>query len=350
VRIGPEQQAGHEGQPGEYREGRDPEAEARIAAAKGVGEPSPQPGARGAGEPGDESEPGADLAGPQVMDADQEGRRPGRHAVARERGEGRAEGEVAEAPQAPEEAEHLAHPGQCLVVGASLREASQRLPHREAQECCDHDARKADGEEGRAPVEDLVQPAAGQVPEGGAEVDARGVHGQGRGAPLGREVVREQRVGGRAACGLADAHPDAGEGQLREALGQTREGGHGAPQDGAGGDHAAPWTPVGEAGDRDPGERVEDREGEAGEQPHRSVGHPELLLDRLDQDVQDLAIHEVEHVNREQERQHPVRVGAGRRFEGGAPGARRGHGALRSPGSRGCAPAGARGRARSPSR
>ena len=55
--------------------------------------------------------------------------------------------------------------------------------------------------------------------------------------------------------------------------------------------------PVGEARDRNAEQRIEQHEAEAREQAHRGVAERKLLFDRLDQDVEDGAVEEVQRID-----------------------------------------------------
>ena len=116
-------------------------------------------------------------------------------------------------------------------------------------------------------------------------------------------------MGRRAQRCLADPHADAGEGELHEVAGQTGQGGHRTPDDDADDHDVSPAASVGPACDRNPGRRVEECEGEARQQAHRRVGDLEILLDRLEEDGEDLPIDVIDHVEQDEQREH----GAGAR-------------------------------------
>ena len=69
---------------------------------------------------------------------------------------------------------------------------------------------------------------------------------------------------------------------------------------------------VGQASDRQARRRVEHREGRAGQEPHHRVRRAELLLDRLQQHREDVAVEVVERVHREEREEHVAGVGARR--------------------------------------
>ena len=119
----------------------------------------------------------------------------------------------------------------------------------------------------------------------------------------------------RAAAGLSHADADAEEQQHREALRRAAQGGHEAPYQERRRDHLRTRGAVGQPGDRDAEGGVEDGEGESGEQPELGVGEPEVALDRLLQDGDDLAVDEVEDVDDEEDAERvPTIAVAGGRF------------------------------------
>ena len=167
---------------------------------------------------------------------------------------------------------------------------------------------RAEQEERRAPIEVLAQIAAEEIRQRGADVDAPGVDAERGGPPVGREVVRDQRVGGRAARRLPHADPDARQRELREVAGEPRRHRHGAPDREADGDDGAAVAAIGPARDGNAREGVEEREREADQEPHGRVGYAELGLDRPDEDREHLAIDEVDDVDHEEDREDVVGV------------------------------------------
>jgi sugar phosphate permease len=63
---------------------------------------------------------------------------------------------------------------------------------------------------------------------------------------------------------------------------------------------------VGEARDRDAEQRIEQHEAKACQQVHRGVAERELLFDRLDQDVEDGAVEEVQRIDDGQQAKHVI--------------------------------------------
>jgi hypothetical protein len=118
---------------------------------------------------------------------------------------------------------------------------------------------------------------------GGAARDA-----QCPGAPLGREVVGDHGMRGRTAPGLADADTDPAGEEQREARRRTAEHRHQTPEREARREHRLARRAIGDACDRAAGRRVEEPERRAGQEAELPVGEPELCLDRLEQDREDL--------------------------------------------------------------
>jgi len=166
-----------------------------------------------------------------------------------------------------------------------------------------------------------ADPAAGEVADHHADRDPEVVDGEGGRAALRGEEVGDERVGGRAAGGLADPHADPREGELHEVLGEAAEARHHAPDRETDRDDRAAHAAVGPTRQRDPERRVEDREGEPGQEPHLGIRRAERGLDRLDQDRQNLPVDEVHHVDEKEDPEHVVRVAgielAGRGRTGG---------------------------------
>jgi len=102
---------------------------------------------------------------------------------------------------------------------------------------------------------------------------------------------------------------------LRQA---ERRGGR-APQRHADGDDPLAIIPVGEPGDGDGDRCIEGRKGQAGQQAESAVRDLQVLLDRLQQDAHDLAVHEVQRVANEEHADHVLRGlrGGGRKVRRG---------------------------------
>ncbi|MHC2536531.1 hypothetical protein ACVJMY_006100 [Bradyrhizobium diazoefficiens] len=90
------------------------------------------------------------------------------------------------------------------------------------------------------------------------------------------------------------------------ARGRAAQRRHRAPEREGHGHDVAPVEPVGGARDGDAEQGVEQREAEACEQAHHGVAEGKLLLDRLDQDVEDRAVEEVQRVDDGEQPQHVI--------------------------------------------
>jgi hypothetical protein len=130
---------------------------------------------------------------------------------------------------------------------------------------------------------------------GGAE------NGEGERSPHPPEQVRDDRVGGRHAAGLARSHQEARQRQLPDIGDEAGERRHQAPEGEAKGDDVAPVPAVRRPGDRDAQDRVEENEGEAGDQAERGVGGLHLRLDHRQSEAEDRTIEIVEHRDQAQE-------------------------------------------------
>ncbi len=115
----------------------------------------------------------------------------------------------------------------------------------------------------------------------------------------------------RRAPRLADAHPDPRQQQLPEILRQPAQRRHPRPYRKCDGDEAGAMggRAVGETGDRYAQHRVEQRKGQPGHQPDLGVIQIQIACNRLGQDVDDLAVDEIEDIDRQQDPQgHPCRL------------------------------------------
>ena len=143
----------------------------------------------------------------------------------------------------------------------------------------------------------------------GAEHEADQVAGRGRShedcerpAALGRvEVVGDQRLGGRNCTRLTGADAHAGQSQLPEGLRHAAERRHRAPDDQRHRNDEPAITAVGPACDGNAEGRVEESEGEAGQQAQHRVGDLELGLDGLEQYRDHVAVDVVRHRHQEQD-------------------------------------------------
>ena len=167
--------------------------------------------------------------------------------------------------------------------------------------------------EGRPPVEGFVQPAPGQGTDSRTDRDAEGVDREGRRPTLGGEIIGDQGVGGRTATRLANAHPDAGHGQMDEIARQARQRGHRTPDQDRQGDDPGSSSAIRPARNRNAEHGIEGREGNSRKKAQGCIGYLELLLDRLEKNRENRAIDEVEDVDDHEQTQrvprHRVRDG-----------------------------------------
>lgn len=108
-------------------------------------------------------------------------------------------------------------------------------------------------------------------------------------------------MGRRAAAGLPGGQAHARRYELEIALGEATQRRHGAPEGQRQGDDIAAVAMVGPAGDGNSGDRVNDCEPGAAQQPQLRVAEAQVGLDRFLQDDQDLPVDEVESVDEGQD-------------------------------------------------
>ena len=144
-----------------------------------------------------------------------------------------------------------------------------------------------------------------------AKVEPRRIDGErGRLLPF-REIVGDQRIGGRAGGGFTDADAHARKGQGELVIGEARQRRHRRPQGEADREqlHAAPI--VREPAERNTEQRIEDRERSAAEEAEVRILEPEVGLDIDREDAQDLPVDEIEDIDDDQHEQHVPAIAAG---------------------------------------
>jgi hypothetical protein len=165
-------------------------------------------------------------------------------------------------------------------------------------------ARAGPGQRGAHAVVPVLQEHAAQHHRGGsAQERAREVGAQRGGAVLLGEHVGQQRI--RAGIGhrLADTHADAGKGQRGEAARRAAQRGHHRPQRDTESHQLAARQRVGNPAHGDADDRIEHGKGRPQDEAEVGVVEPEIGLDRLGEDRDDLPVEVVEQVRRGHEDQ-----------------------------------------------
>jgi hypothetical protein len=190
----------------------------------------------------------------------------------------------------------------------------------------EHQARQADGEEGRPPAfhaagsarqgkTDRVpvgqQQAAEHQGEGAAEVGADQIGAQhGRAVPR-REIVGQQRVGAGIGRRFPDADPDTRRRQVGETHSEAGRRRHGRPEGQARRHQLGAAEGVGDPPHGDADDAVEHREGRTEDEPQIGVGELQVLRDRMRQDRDDLPVDIVEEVRHHEHAEGVIGVGWG---------------------------------------
>ena len=145
-----------------------------------------------------------------------------------------------------------------------------------------------------------------------AEIDAAGIDGERGGTLRLRKIILQDREGGRAGARLADADADPRERKLAEIGGGAGKGSHRRPETEPDRQRADPVPAIRQPGERQPEQRVEQREGRAEQQPHLRIGQAEIGLQIRREDRDDLAIDEVECIDDREQSQHIPAIAADR--------------------------------------
>ncbi len=164
------------------------------------------------------------------------------------------------------------------------------------------DARDPGAEEEAAPAEGRER-ASGAEPAGGERAQ-RGPHGQDAeraAAPLGRDVVHEQRAVRRSRRRLTEAHGETGRQEGGEASHRGAGGGGRAPEGDAGRVDRAAREPIGAAAEHEPAQEVGEGEGHH-EPAELRVAEREVCADGVDRDGQDLAMEEFDEYREREQR------------------------------------------------
>jgi hypothetical protein len=184
--------------------------------------------------------------------------------------------------------------------------AAQRLLH---EQRCDRAQEAGDGgdEEGLLPAVILGDVAADQEAQRDADRQPEHEHRQRVRALVRREQVADQRRRRRRARRLAQAHAEPHHEELAEVLAHTGGGGEQTPHEHADAQDPRPAEAVCQAPERQPDQRIEQRERGA-ERAERGVAQrpfpPQHLADR----AQEVAVEEVHRVDGKQHRQGEMRA------------------------------------------
>ena len=164
-------------------------------------------------------------------------------------------------------------------------------------------AGKAEREEGAAPSQCLRDPSAGDR----ADEDADG-YPQRKDRKCRRTALRWPQIGDQGLCGrhiacFANTDANPGEQQLRQRACQPAPSSRNRPEPQAEGDDADARPPIGQPRDWEAERTVEQREGKPVEQTELTVAEPQVGLDRLAEDADQLAIDEIDDIDRRQQKQ-----------------------------------------------
>ena len=189
-------------------------------------------------------------------------------------------------------------------AGRHVQPAAARLAHHQPDDQGRRDADRADRDEGVAPAigrgDRGAEGHAERLADGRADIEQaeRGA------ARAGREIVGDDRIGGRHAAGLADPDRHPRQHELRIVGGHAAGDGRPAPQGAGERQHLHAIGPVGQPAHRDRDHAVEQREIEPADQAELAVAEAELVPDRLGQDRQQLPVQEIQHVDEAQDAEH----------------------------------------------
>jgi hypothetical protein len=112
-------------------------------------------------------------------------------------------------------------------------------------------------------------------------------------------------------AGFADTDAEPRHCERRHARRHPAQERHRAPECKGDGDDVAPVQPVGDARDGNAEQGIEQHEAKTCEQAHRGVAERKLLFDRLDQDVEDGAVEEIQGIDDREQPQHVIAFGRG---------------------------------------
>ena len=151
-------------------------------------------------------------------------RNPRTRAVADERLKAGAHRQPAETRPLPQQTEHRADRRRRARIDAHrFRNAARRLLQRQAHDQREQQTGQADDHERGAPVERVVDPAAGERADHRADRNAERINAERGGAAVLREHVGDHRVRRRTAAGFANGHTDARQQQVGVALRESAQ-------------------------------------------------------------------------------------------------------------------------------
>ncbi len=195
--------------------------------------------------------------------------------------------------------------------------SADRLPDGQHQQEGQEQPRQAGDDEGGAPVCVLGDVAAPGRADQGAERNRQHEDSRRRGALGGCEIVGHHRGRCRRARRLADADGHPRDQQLDESRGDAAEAGGDRPEEDADPDDGQPSPALGDPGDGDGQQRVQQREGQPAEEAELRVGQMQGRLDRLAQRADHLPVDEAEHRDQQEDQQHPGAIaGAAHQSQG----------------------------------
>jgi hypothetical protein len=209
--------------------------------------------------------------------------------------------EVDVGAQAQHEAQHRGERLRGALDARRVEATALGLAHRPTDDGREDQPGRPDDEERRSPADQLTEVTAEEDPREHAHAAARARDAEDAAPALGREVVRNERVGRWRATRLADADEDARERQLPEAMGQAGRGRSQAPQSDRHRGDAAARAAVGQARDGDADRGVEDREREAEQKAQLRIRQAEIPLDVVTQHREDQSVHDAEQLDQEQD-------------------------------------------------
>ena len=119
-------------------------------------------------------------------------------------------------------------------------------------------------------------------------------HGHGNHAIAIAEHVADQGGRRRHIARFADAKRHPHDEQMRQVLGKAGEQGDKAPKAQSGGNDIAPVGPVGQPGNRQAGNRIDNHEGRPDQKAQRRIGDRDIFLNLRQEQAEHVAIDRIE--------------------------------------------------------